>query len=317
MKKKMLLFLTALFVVVFTTACGADEEHASHEGASAAESTETVTVEHDLGTAEVAKNPEKVVVFDYGVLDSLDKLGVEVTGVPQASIPTYLSKYEDAAYENIGGVKEPDFEKISEIAPDLIIISGRQQDAYEELNKIAPTIFMGIDTANYMDSFKYNATTLGKIFGKETEVEQEIANIEETIAGVKAKAEATGENGLVILLNEGNISAYGPGSRFGVIHDVFGLTPADEQIEVSTHGQNVSFEYLIEKDPNYLFVVDRGAVVEGQSSAEKTLDNELVERTKAYQNEHIIYLNPDYWYLSGGGLTSVEEMVKEVEAGIE
>ena len=31
----------------------------------------------------------------------------------------------------------------------------------------------------------------------------------------------------------------------------------------------------------------------------------------------IVYLDPNYWYLSGGGLVSVAEMVKEVEAGLE
>lgn len=315
MKKRLLLLLAMIMTTLITAACGAS---ASEEtGAAGEEAAETITVEHDLGTAEVKKNPEKVVVFDFGVLDSLDKLGVEVAGVPQANIPTYLSKYEDAAYENVGGLKEPDFEKIDAMEPDLIIISGRQQEAYEELNSIAPTVYMAVDTANYMESFKHNATTLGEIFGKEAEVEEEIAKVEEAIAGIEEKTAASEENGLVILVNEGNISAYGPGSRFGIIHDVFGLTPVDEKIEVSTHGQNVSFEYLVEQDPDYLFVVDRGAVVEGESSAQQTLENELVEKTKAYQNGNIIYLNPDYWYLSGGGLTSVPEMVKEIEAGIE
>ncbi|MGV7801923.1 siderophore ABC transporter substrate-binding protein, partial [Mycobacterium kansasii] len=79
------------------------------------------------------KNPSRVVVFDFGILDSVDKLGIEVLGVPQANIPSYLSKFEDKKYENVGSLKEPDFEKINSINPDLIIISGRQQDAYEEL----------------------------------------------------------------------------------------------------------------------------------------------------------------------------------------
>ena len=58
------------------------------------------------------KNPEKVVVFDFGMLDTLDELGVEVAGLPQANVPAYLSKYEDAKYANVGSLKEPDFEAI-------------------------------------------------------------------------------------------------------------------------------------------------------------------------------------------------------------
>ena len=66
-------------------------------------------------------------------------------------------------------------EKIFELSPDLIIISGRQADYYEELNKIAPTIHLGVDNENYLESFKVNMNILGEIFGKEKAVEKELA----------------------------------------------------------------------------------------------------------------------------------------------
>lgn len=99
-------------------ACGSDKEAeeattgAATNDTDAAEETKEITITHQLGETPVKVNPEKVVVFDFGILDSLDKLGVEVTGVPQANIPPYLSKYEDGKYENVGGLKEPDFEKL-------------------------------------------------------------------------------------------------------------------------------------------------------------------------------------------------------------
>ncbi|MFP3325507.1 ABC transporter substrate-binding protein, partial [Planococcus sp. SIMBA_160] len=88
-------------------------------------------------------------------------------------------KYEGGKYENVGGLKEPNFEKIAELKPDLIIIQHRQADAFDEFTKIAPTILMDVDTANYMESFKKNATTLGKIFDKEDEVKKELAAIDQ------------------------------------------------------------------------------------------------------------------------------------------
>ncbi|WP_078408821.1 siderophore ABC transporter substrate-binding protein [Priestia abyssalis] len=325
MRKKLSLLLLTLVLAIVAAACGTQSTTSSTEKEETAQSSneqtasteeKELTIKHQLGETVVPKNPEKVVVFDFGTLDSLDKLGVEVTGVPQANIPSYLSKYEDSKYENVGGLKEPDFEKISEIAPDLIIISGRQQDSYEEFTKIAPTIFMGVDTANYMESYKKNATTLGEIFGKEDAVKEELTKVEEAAQQLNETASASGKNALIILANEGNISAYGAGSRFGIIHDVFGFAPADKNIEVSTHGQNVSFEYIAEKNPDYLFVIDRGtAVAEGESSAKQLVENELVKNTKAYKDGNIVYLDPNFWYLSGGGLVSVAEMVKEVEEG--
>jgi iron complex transport system substrate-binding protein len=316
MKKKWQSFILILIMAVFATACGTDsnEETSSSEVAE----QETITVTHQLGETNVEKNPETVVVFDYGVLDSLDKLGVEVTALPKQSLPGYLEKYNGDQYEDAGGLKEPDFEKINELEPDLIIISGRQQEAYEELSEIGPTVYMALDTTRYMESYEENAKLLGEIFGKEAEVEAELSSVNEAIATLNEKATASGKNGLIILANEGNISAYGPGSRFGLLHDVFGVKPVDETIEASTHGQNVSFEYLVEKDPDYLFIVDRGAVVEGgQSSAKSIVENKLVENIQAVKNDNVVYLNADYWYLSGGGLISVAEMVKEIEAVIE
>lgn len=109
----------------------------------------------------------------------------------------------------------------------------------------------------------------------------------------------------------------GANSRFGLIHDVFGIKPVDENIEASTHGMNVSFEYVVEKDPDMLYVIDRSAAVEGNSTAKQLVENKLVENTKAYQNDNIVYLNPDFWYLSGGGLVSVEEMVNEISDSLE
>uniref|UniRef100_UPI0012D730AF ABC transporter substrate-binding protein n=1 Tax=Indiicoccus explosivorum TaxID=1917864 RepID=UPI0012D730AF len=162
MKKWMLLLMAAALLLVLA-ACG-EEEAADTANAAAAE---TITIEHKLGEATFEKDPEKVVVFDFGVLDTMDELGVEVAGVPQMLIPDYLSKYSGEDYENVGSLKEPDFEAIHSLDPDLIIISGRQADLYQEFTDIAPTLYVEQDTSNYMESFEANMAMIGEIFGKE------------------------------------------------------------------------------------------------------------------------------------------------------
>ncbi|MEK4538736.1 siderophore ABC transporter substrate-binding protein [Peribacillus butanolivorans] len=312
-KKLSLLLLIAMLAVV-AVACGSNNEKEESSPKKESAKSEEITVKHQLGETKVKTNPEKVVVFDMGTLDTLDKLGVEVAAVPHDGLPEYLSKYEGTT-ENAGGLKEPDFEKINEIAPDLILISGRQSDAYEELSKIAPTVYVGVDTTKYMESFEENVTLLGKIFGKEKEAAKEFASVEENITALKEKA-PTDKKGLIILASGGKVSAYGPDSRFGIIHDVFGVPAVDDKLEVSTHGQSISFEYIAEKDPDYLFVVDRDAVAGDGAAAKETVENDIVKNTKAYKEGNIIYLDPNYWYLSGGGLESVDSMVKEVSEGI-
>jgi iron complex transport system substrate-binding protein len=316
MKKKLAMMFLVVILAIVTAACNPTGSKESSGAPAEVKESEEITVKHKLGETKVKKNPQKVVVFDFGVLDSLDKMGVEVAGVPQATIPSYLSKYKDTKYVNTGSLKEPDFEKINEVQPDLIIISDRQAELYKKFAEIAPTIHMTIDYKNYMTSFKENMKTLGNIFGKESFVEEELEKVDQTIEKLHDKAAASGKNALIILANDGKVSAYGPGSRFGIIHDVFGVTPVDKNIEVSTHGQSISFEYIVEKNPDYLFVIDRGAVVGGQSSAKQVVENDLVKNTKAFKDGNIVYLDPNFWYLSGGGLVSVSEMVKEIEQGV-
>jgi len=318
--KKWLLAAFTLMMVAFLAACGSTEETTESDTATAeAEETTEMTLTHELGETTFEKNPEKVVVFDYGILDSMDKLGVEaVAGVPQESLPAYLEKYADAEkYENVGTLKEADFEAINAMEPDLIIISGRQADMYEEFADIAPTIHMAVDTTDYMASFESNMTTLGEIFGKEDQIVEELAAIDAQIEDVKATVSASEEKALIVLANEGKVSAYGAASRFGIIHDVFGVKQADEGIEASTHGQSISFEYILETNPDMMFVVDRNAAVGNDASAADSLENELVEKTNASQNDKIIYLDPDFWYLSGGGLQSVAQMVTDVQSAFE
>ncbi|OXM84837.1 siderophore ABC transporter substrate-binding protein [Paenibacillus rigui] len=326
MRKSLPMLLMMLCLALFAAACGTspskDAAPAASGGAQggaapAAATNEELTFKHQLGETKVKKNPKKVIAFDFGALDTLDKLGIEVTGVAQKNLPAYLSKYKDAKYQNIGTLQEPDYEKISSIKPDLILISGRQQTAYPELSKLAPTLYVGVDTKNYMESFKKNMNMIGQIFGKESAVEAELAKIDQTIKDVQAQVKANHKNALVILANDGTISAFGPGSRFGLVHDVLGIPAVDPNLEVSTHGQSISFEYIAQKNPDYLFVVDRGAAVANTAStaAKPLVENELVKKTKAFTDNHIIYLDQNYWYLSGGGLTSVAEMINQAAKG--
>lgn len=319
MKKYIVLLLIGVLALV-GVACGAtdakDEEKNAEAESNKEEEGSSVTVTHELGETVVDKDPEKVVVFDFGALDTVDKLGIDVVGVVQTNIPSYLEKFDSEDYDNVGSLKEPDFEKISEIDPDLILISSRQADLYDELSELGPTVYVGVDTTRYMDSFKENVEVIGEIFGKEDEVEEELSKIEESIMALNEKASESDKNGLIILANDDKISAYGSNSRFGLIHDVFGIPAVDDGIEASTHGMNVSFEYVVEQDPDLLYVVDRSAAIGEEPAAKNIVENKLMEDTKAFENDDITYLDPDFWYLSGGGLVSVAEMVAEVEASL-
>jgi iron complex transport system substrate-binding protein len=314
--KKWSFLILMVSMILLLAACGSKEESKTETTDAKPAAAEKMTIEHKYGEVEIDKNPEKVVVFDFGILDTLDELGVEVTGVPQASIPAYLEKYAGEGYTNVGSLKEPDFEAIHAMQPDVIFITTRQAELYEQFAEIAPTVYVELDYTKYMESFEKNMNLVGEIFDKKDEVASAVEEIKATVEEVNKKASALDKKGLIVLANEGKVSAYGPSSRFGVIHDVFGFGAADEKIEVSTHGQSITMEYIMETNPDVLFVIDRNTAVGGEAGAEKVIENELVKKTTAFKENKIIYLDPDAWYLSGGGLQSVKLMAEEIEAAL-
>jgi iron complex transport system substrate-binding protein len=271
-----------------------------------------ITVTHARGETAVPQNPVKVLVFDLASLDTLDALGVEVAGVPSGRLPDYLERYGSGDHIKVGTLFEPDYEAVNAAEPDLIIVGGRSAAKYDDLAKFAPTIDLTVDRGNYLASVRSNAETLGRIFGKEEAVAEKLASFESSVEALRALAGDAG-NGLVILTTGGRMSAHGPGSRFDLIYSDFGISPAVEGLDTGNHGQAISFEFILETNPDWLFVVDRDAAIgrEGQA-AKELLDNEIVGKSTAWQQDQVVYLDPVAWYLVGGGLTALQKSVDQI-----
>ena len=275
-----------------------------------------IVIKHKQGELTLPKKPEKVLVFDMASLDTLDALGVEIAGVPGGKKPEYLKAYEGENYAKVGTMFEPDYEAVNAAAPDLIIVGGRSAAKYGELAAIAPTIDLSTDTANFLGSAEENVLKLGDIFGKKTEAEALIANLKSSAANLKEKAPAAGK-GLLILTTGGKMSAYGPGSRFGALHDDYGVAAAATDLKTGNHGQAITFEFILETDPDWLFVIDRDAAIgrEGAAAAQ-FLDNEIVRQTKAWKNNHVVYLDGASWYLIGGGIQAMQKTVDQLTTAL-
>lgn len=321
MKKiTMMLLMTGLLLVA--TACGeatgAGKNTATTAASSQTQLPPTVTVTDGEGNkVEVATNPEKVVVFDNSALDTMDQLGVgdRVVGAATDNLPSFLAAYKKM--ESAGGIKEPDLEKINAMQPDLILISGRQKDFKEQLAKIAPTLYLSTDNTDTWHSIQSQIQSIGAIFGKEAAAQTAIDTLQTKIDSIAKQASASQEKALVLLVNEGSLSAYGAGSRFSIVHDTFGFAQADEQIEASTHGQSVSYEYVLEKNPDVIFVIDRTQAIGGDDSKNNVAENELVKETTAGKNGKVILLDPAVWYLAGSGIESVDIMADNVAKAFE
>lgn len=309
--------LAALSLTVATaftvSACGGSEDTTAEAAAGSGE----VTVAHAQGETAVPADPQRVVVFDVGVLSTLDSLGVEVAGVPEATYPESLARYAGDEHPKVGSLFEPDYEAVNALEPDLIIVGGRSASVYPQLSEIAPTLDLSVDNADFLASFAERTTTLGEVFGQEEAVAERLAAIETRAAEVREAAQDDGE-ALVVMTSASEVSAYGAGSRFGIVHDELGLEVADEGLTEASHGDAVSFEYLAETNPDILLVLDRDAAIgESGAAAQAVLDNELVRGTTAWQDGAVHYLDSSVWYIAPNGLPSVETMIEEVAAAVE
>lgn len=341
MKRIFSLVLTFTLIMVLA-ACGNAKESTKSEEKTAGKSgnAETVKIENKFKlmgekedgsdakdvteTVEIPKNPKNIAVFDYGTLTTMKELGVdkEVKGLPKGeggkSLPEFLKDYKDDKYANLGNLKEPNFEKLAELQPELILISGRQanQKVMDEMKKAAPDakiLYVGTDDAHYIDSVKANTENIGKVFGKEKEANDLIADLDKKIEEVKAMTSKSKDKGLFILANEGELSVFGKGGRFGFIHDVLGVKEADKNIQAKGHGQVINFEYINKTNPDIIYAMDRGVAVGGKSSAKQALSNDVIKDVNAIKNDKVVEIDPYLWYFSSGGVVTVKKQIEEVE----
>jgi iron complex transport system substrate-binding protein len=303
-----------LTAALLLSACGEDAAAGTDGAADAA--TE-VTVAHAQGETTVPVDPETVVVFDVGVISTLDDLGVDIAGVPDAVFPESLAEYGEEDHPKVGSLFEPDYEAVNALEPDLIIVAGRSAAVYPELAEIAPTVDLTVDNTDFFASFEERVTSLAEIFGEEDAVADRLAALDGRIAQIKEAARDAGD-ALFVMANASELSAYGPDTRFGLVYDELGLTPADPDLTAADHGDAISFEYLAETDPDILFVLDRdSAIGEAGAAAQQVLDTELVHGTTAWQDDAVHYLDSTVWYIAPNGLPSVEQMVEEIASAVE
>lgn len=283
---------------------------------TAGASAQDLTVAHAQGETTINGVPETVFVIDWAAFDNLTALGVAVAGVPGSNAPAYLADSIPSDVENVGSLFEPDIEGIAASQPDLVIVAGRSAPSYPVLSELAPTIDLTVSNiGGIVDGVKGNLAKLGEIFDVEEKAEGLIANLDAKVAEASALAADKG-TGLVVVTNAGNIGIYGPDSRVAWVYNDLGVPSVFDEVDDRDHGgDSISFEYLLETNPDWLFVVDRDAGVGNEGAARQLLDNELIHQTTFWQNDQIIYLDPQAAYITMHGYTGLMLMLDQVIAG--
>ena len=335
--KKMLSFALAGVMALSLMACSAQNggdssENTSSPSSQSSEETpnneipESVTItslnaNKEAAELEVPYDPQRIAILDMASLDILDALGVgdRVVGTADTSLD-YLQDYINDDIANLGTIKEADLEAVMACEPDVIFIGGRLAANYDALSEIAPVVYLATDTElGVVESVRQNAATIASMFGLEDKVDELMADFD---ARIQALADAAqGHTAIVGLVTSGGFNVLGVDGRCSMISREIGFENIgiDAEIDTATHGNEATFEFIVEKDPDYMFVLDRDAAIqtEGAQLAQEIVENELVMDTRVYQDGHIVYLaHPAVWYTAEGGITALDIMLQDLESAV-
>lgn len=350
MKKKIMTLALSAVMAVSLAACGAggnsdssSSGSTSASGSSAVSDVSSASAASDASTAssgeekpetitvkslnankeevdlEVPYDPERIAILDMACLDILDSLGVgdRVVGSAGTSLD-YLQDYvTDENIENLGTIKEADMEAVMACEPDVIFIGGRLSSSYDALSEIAPVVYLSTDTEiGVVESVRKNASTIAAMFGLEDQVDELMVDFDERIETLEAFAE--GKTAIVGMCTSGSFNVLGNDGRCSMIGREIGFenVGVDANVDTSTHGNEASFEYVVEKNPDYIFVMDRDAAIgtDGAQLAQDIMENELVQGTDAYKNGQLVYLeHPAVWYTAEGGVQALDLMLQDLE----
>lgn len=200
----------------------------------------------------------------------------------------------------------PTLEQIASLEPDLILLNDHDRHHYEQLRKIAPSVFIPYDGHR---PFYEEARMLGRLLGNAGEAERFIARYERKAAAIRGRLADRGIR--TDRLTAGIIRIEGNGTRFSVFGDNYGrggwsvyrglrFQPPAKVRQIMDSGAQIALglpisrlpEYVTEAD--YLFVVNEGEGIRQVSGQKVWKSLPSVARNRVFELSHrqISYIDP-------------------------
>ncbi|TXC91155.1 iron-siderophore ABC transporter substrate-binding protein [Metabacillus litoralis] len=311
-KKSWLTLLLMSITMIILAACGntADEgKDEATKGTDDAPAEETYTIDHAMGSTEITGTPEKVVILTNEGTEALLSMGVTPVGAVQswAGDPWYEHIKEDMKdVQVVGTESDVNIEAIAKLQPDLIIGNKlRQEKVYEQLNKIAPTVFTETLKGEWQENFKVYA----KALNLEEEGNKVIDEFENRITEIKeAAGDKVNQDVQVVRFMAGTTRIYYKDSFSGVILEKLGFSRPSALEELfsddpeNLFAREVGKEVIPQMDGDLLFYFtyttpeDQGATkTEEEWTKDPLWQNlEVVKEGKAYKVDDSI------WNTAGG-----------------
>ena len=315
MKKINLLYLLAILAIISGLLLYYLPDMTSGHNAESNKTSQTFkekTIVHDFGTTELKKAPKRIVILDNLYGEILDPLHITPVGATTGQADSqefstlFKKQYKDAKVVSVGWQGNPDLDKIAELKPDLILMTGEQEDLYEELSEIAPTVGYQINTDENWD---YHETSLkvAEIFDKRDEMKKDLDRVDarEAVFAENVKAKFGNQKLMYLRVTDNDIRYYAYG-HFGYLYDTYHFNRA-ETFNPDDMFQVIDPDKLKDINPDLLIV---------QADSQELLENKLKNNPvwsslKAVQNNKVIYA--DYsTYMLGFGIVSQEAIMKQI-----
>lgn len=181
-------------LTMLVTACGSGGSSGEPSASSAAAGF-PVSITSALGTAEIAKKPERVVTLGWGSTEAAIALGVVPVGMRDMKsdcgcdsgiLPWVQDRLGDAKPALLAeSSKSIPLEQIAALKPDVILAvqSGLTADQYAQLSRIAPTV--AYPGRTWQTSWQDQTSLVGKALGKDAAATTLISEAEKRIGDVK------------------------------------------------------------------------------------------------------------------------------------
>ncbi|MBK5070925.1 MULTISPECIES: ABC transporter substrate-binding protein [Streptococcus] len=315
MKKINLLYLLAILAIISGLLLYYLPDMTSGHNAESNNTSQTFkekTIVHDFGTTELKKAPKRIVILDNLYGEILDPLHITPVGATTGQADSqefstlFKKQYKDAKVVSVGWQGSPDLDKIAELKPDLILMTGEQENLYEELSEIAPTVGYQINTDENWD---YHETSLkvAEIFDKRDEMKKDLDRVDarEAVFAENVKAKFGNQKLMYLRVTDNDIRYYAYG-HFGYLYDTYHFNRA-ETFNPDDMFQVIDPDKLKDINPDLLIV---------QADSQELLENKLKNNPvwsslKAVQNNKVIYA--DYsTYMLGFGIVSQKAIMKQI-----
>ena len=235
---------------------------------------------------------EVVVATSVAVTEILDKLGVEVSGVPTTSYE--LPKSTKDATE-VGSPMNPDLEIIKSLNPTCVVSVDTLGSDFEKQfteNNI-PSMFVNLST---VDGLKETIVNLGEKFDKSEKAVEIIAELENKENELNLSKKENKEDILILFGAPGSVMVSTDNSYVGNLVKIAGGNNIFES-ESSSFIQ-VNMEEIIKRNPDKILIMTHAVPEEAKKTVEEEFAKATWQQLDAIKNNKVYYLENGYFGMS-------------------